>query len=749
MARHRLLPLLVGALVVLVAPPAEPAGSAPAPRGPRQAYEASLGQPPRQLAPTGRLGREWRGTPTGVAGSVGYRSGELIIEDRVFDDTGADRTTDAPQLGLQDVYDGLCQGTQVYRHGDVEYPDDGRYGDNAADLVHVRLAADAHHTYVLFQLQTLIDAETTVVLLGIDADGDPETGPIGWDGFEHLLVVHDGAATLDGTPVDAATDLDANTIEARIPRSLVDGPTWRVTAAAAVAADPEPVVMDLAVQDEEIVGTWNCWHDADQSQRIAAGAFPAVSVDLGDLRAGRSDAVGLDRGPMVRLQVPWRSFGEGTRHQPRYAENGNSARIFGGVVQPYAAYVPDSYDPSRSNPLVVLLHCLNCNHNTFHIASWPGLADLAEQLGAVVVTPFGFGEGGHYEVEAEHDVFDVLTDVRARYAIDPDRIVLTGMSMGALGTYRLGLLYPDLWARALAVGSYTGPYCVTPSQRTGCPYTAINYFRLLGSARNLPFALLNGVLDELTPYTGALEIADELSSLGYPWRLWSYPTRRHEPSLHGLTAETTAPWIAEARRIGDPAHVTYRMERILENPALGLVHDRAYWLHDLVMADDVEVATVDARSGRGTVLQTEPVSASGADDAGPWRLDGADPISGRLDEGNEVSLTTAGLKALAVRTTQAGLSTSERLVLRVDTDRPLLVTVAGFGSVTAPAGRSEHHLEAGAAAADAGAAAPGGRLPATGGGDGVAALVLLVLGGAGISVRRMARPRASCPGDRC
>ena len=276
----------------------------------------------------------------------------------------------------------------------------------------------------------------------------------------------------------------------------------------------------------------------------------------------------------------------------------------------------------------MLLHGLNCNHQTFFIAAWPGLKDLAESRGALIVTPLAYGEGGHYEEEAEWDVFDVLADVSTRYRIDQDRLYLTGMSMGALGTFRLGLLYPDLWARAFSIGNYTNPFCVTPSQKNPppiCP-APFNYFTILDNAHNVPWGLINGALDELTPVTGAREIADRFTELGYAFRYWEYATRRHEPSLHGLTTDVTDPFLGNAHRVTDPARVTYLIDRAMQNEPWHLTYDRAYWLRDIRLAAGAARGSAEALSGRGTAYTTVPVSGSGTSAAGPYTMHGLDPV---------------------------------------------------------------------------------------------------------------------------
>jgi len=58
-----------------------------------------------------------------------------------------------------------------------------------------------------------------------------------------------------------------------------------------------------------------------------------------------------------------------------------------------------------------------------------------------------------YRWAGETDVFEAIEDVCRKYNIDRDRIVLRGMSMGASGTWHLGLKHPD---RFVALGPYCG-----------------------------------------------------------------------------------------------------------------------------------------------------------------------------------------------------------------------------------------------------------------------------------------------------
>src|SRR3954447_24123854 len=134
-----------------------------------------------------------------------------------------------------------------------------------------------------------------------------------------------------------------------------------------------------------------------------------------------------------------------------------------GSEQPYALYVPKRLAPGRAYPLILSLHEEESNHiaNLRHVFGLPArYGETALQTMTVmpplrdvdflVACPFARGTMG-YQGIAEQDVYDVLADVKSRYAVDEDRIYLTGASMGGGGALWLGLTRPDLWAAVAPV----------------------------------------------------------------------------------------------------------------------------------------------------------------------------------------------------------------------------------------------------------------------------------------------------------
>jgi pimeloyl-ACP methyl ester carboxylesterase len=128
-----------------------------------------------------------------------------------------------------------------------------------------------------------------------------------------------------------------------------------------------------------------------------------------------------------------------------------------GSVQPYAVIVPASYDPARPMRLDVLLHGSSQPVGMSELR-FIGRFDKGDAGGTaptdpdyLELHPLGRVENC-YRWAGETDVFEAIEAVCRNYAVDRDRIVLRGMSMGASGTWHLGLKHPDVFVAL-------GPYC--------------------------------------------------------------------------------------------------------------------------------------------------------------------------------------------------------------------------------------------------------------------------------------------------
>lgn len=129
-----------------------------------------------------------------------------------------------------------------------------------------------------------------------------------------------------------------------------------------------------------------------------------------------------------------------------------------GSTQPYGVTVPARYDGTKPMRLDVVLHGsmrpVGLSELRFGAPFDEG--DAAEKSAPaqdfIELHPLGRVENC-YRWAGETDVFEAIESVCRNYRIDRDRIVLRGMSMGASGTWHLGLKHPS---RFVALGPYCG-----------------------------------------------------------------------------------------------------------------------------------------------------------------------------------------------------------------------------------------------------------------------------------------------------
>lgn len=128
-----------------------------------------------------------------------------------------------------------------------------------------------------------------------------------------------------------------------------------------------------------------------------------------------------------------------------------------GSAQPYGLIIPTKYDPKTPMRLDVVLHGstkpVGMSELRFMARFDEGDdgASFVNDVSYLELHPLGRVENC-YRWAGETDVFEVIADVCRRYNIDRSRIVLRGMSMGASGTWHLGLKHPGFFAAL-------GPYC--------------------------------------------------------------------------------------------------------------------------------------------------------------------------------------------------------------------------------------------------------------------------------------------------
>jgi hypothetical protein len=495
-------------------------------------------------------------------------------------------------------------------------------------------------------------------------------------------------------------DVGNNTLDATLPASVAapGDSTWNALGVAGTTADSwltgAGVIHDLAFVTDEPLYQWQDYRQSD----ILSGKAPAdqafAAIDFGRLKSGSNvlpDATAA--GFHTYLYHSELELAEGIVETADGPE-------FLGPYQPYLVYIPEpGYQAGEA--MTVFLHGLTQNHlgsvllGDFYLGTG---RVLSEEIGGLeqyvrdgtdfpphnlTVWPLARGAGLFYEGIAEQDVLDVLADASFRFRPDPDRIILSGASMGGIGTFRMGALYPDLWSVAVPIIGYARS-AVVP---------------LLSNYENLEILQINGALDPLIALNLAQGTTDFLDNYGLQFRAWMLDNRGHEAG--GYAYDCVYRDLGNYVRVTNPARVRYTVDPAMTvvDPATGLelVHDRAYWVSGIAVANPGLPGIVDAHSRALPQRVIDRVASTderyegddgGRDLCGPnpaittgdtWRYRAKEWIFGdELSRENTLEVTLANLAAATFDLARAGLGGGAAANLQFTTDTDVAIVLNGL-----------------------------------------------------------------------
>src|SRR5690242_9599478 len=659
--------VMLGALAAAASGSSLYSGAGPRP-GPAILYE------PTAVAPELTNSGIWRAPPILVSGTTAYRGGEFLYQDYLYDDHGAHE--------LPDPADPRASGDTFSKpNGTYTYPTGPGYANNAADLVEFRVKPTTNTTAFRITLNTLENPSLIAFSIALGGRaGQTYPFPFGANVVapaDLFLTVHPNGSQLVASLTRAGTDtpvvgpaptvhvdLQRRQIEVDVPhqdwnpgqstvrmamgvglwnsaanqyllpKATADathpGGAGTATSPAAFfnvafrTAEPQPSVTAEtgAVTDP----AW--WRDQQQGAALAAGDISPffASVNFAKLSSGMTDNSQIPvSGSMDRILASHFEPAQGANYSGECGLQGaedpsTCVPEYQGNLQPYAVYIPAGHPHAGGYGMTLLLHSLSANYNQYYGSrNQSQFADRANP--SIVITPEARGPDQEYEGLGAADVFEVWADIARLYALNPAYTDITGYSMGAIGTFKLGSQFPDLFARAQPTVGFETDNDV------------------LASMRNLPVLMWNASADELVNASDYGQTAEKLSSLGYRYELDVY-----QPCANSLCSPLlpnhlmlaindqfapAAAFLGSATVDPNPAHVTYVADTARDHPEYGILGDHAYWVSSVTVRQSGTDGQIDVFShGFGT---SDPVAS------------GSQPGTGTLTGGNMGLLTYASL----------------------------------------------------------------------------------------------------------
>lgn len=123
----------------------------------------------------------------------------------------------------------------------------------------------------------------------------------------------------------------------------------------------------------------------------------------------------------------------------------------GGSAFGYCVYFPNDYNEEKQYPMIVFLHGAGERGNgkdELALVDRQGIPryfrDDIKELNAIVLAPQC--QSGLVWNQQVFALKDFIVEMIAKYNADPDRVSLTGMSMGGFGTWEMAISYPELFS---------------------------------------------------------------------------------------------------------------------------------------------------------------------------------------------------------------------------------------------------------------------------------------------------------------
>ena len=200
---------------------------------------------------------------------------------------------------------------------------------------------------------------------------------------------------------------------------------------------------------------------------------------------------------------------------------------------PYLADLPPGYDNDSKKlwPLILYLHGGNQNGNNLALVRKSGLPDCVaygKPPQAVIISP----QAPWYEDWNPQILGALLDETVASYRVDPDRVYVTGISSGAIATWRMALEYPNRFAAIFPIGGDSDPEDV----------------ELL---TQLPVWAFTGGEDDVIPAEKVIRVVEAIREAGGNPHITVYPRHGHDVEYMTYLSDDIYRWLFAQKR-GQP-----------------------------------------------------------------------------------------------------------------------------------------------------------------------------------------------------
>ncbi|MCA9247710.1 MAG: prolyl oligopeptidase family serine peptidase [Planctomycetales bacterium] len=221
-------------------------------------------------------------------------------------------------------------------------------------------------------------------------------------------------------------------------------------------------------------------------------------------------------------------FASGARAEESPRQHAERLETTSAVTLNYLLALPKNYESNEKWPLLLFLHGSGERGDDLDkvkIHGPPKLIAAGQELPMIVVSP-QCPSGQRWQSVT---LLALLDDVAKRYKVDPDRVYVTGLSMGGFGTWGLAADAPDRFA------------AIAPICGGGEVYWA-------KQIAHLPIWAFHGAKDRAVPVERSEQMIEAVRKAGGEPQLTIYPEAGHDAWTETYENDDFYAWLLRQKR---------------------------------------------------------------------------------------------------------------------------------------------------------------------------------------------------------
>ena len=315
-----------------------------------------------------------------------------------------------------------------------------------------------------------------------------------------------------------------------------------------------------------------------------------------------------------------------------------------GIEHFYAVTIPSGYDPAKRYQVRFQLHggvggrADNKPRGNGQIGNLSGEGAGAEQI---YVIPYAWNDEPWWSDDQVLNLHAIVDDLKRRYNIDENRVVIAGVSDGGTGAYYVAMRDTTPYASFLPLNGYIMVLA------NGEIDDGLNF---PGNIRNKPLFVVNGGKDRLYPISIVEPYTRHLMKNGVQIDYHPQPNGEHNTAWWPEIKGPFEKFVADHPRDPHPDKLTWE--------AADAMHNRAHWL----VIDAFGTTPADSKQLQDANIFTDSL--------------GTDPLFGRPKQPGRVDLVRSGN---TVQATTKGVTAFTLLLSpdKFDFSQPVIVTANG------------------------------------------------------------------------